>query len=81
MNHPAYQQAYNFTEGLINLGLQAQWWWMPFLSLALIVAVLRWLNRQARGAESMDDYTDQYHAWTEDRREARSRWRRWRRGG
>jgi|GEM_PF-4280521 len=80
MGHPAYQQAYEFTTGLIAMAFSIQWYWMPFLMMSVIVGLLKWLDRQARRSETVDDYERHFHEefrGTLDR--AGSRWRSWRR--
>lgn len=54
------QEVYDFVRGLINLVWIAMPWGLPFILLRLVVGLLRWAHRTARG-ETFDDMRTDYH--------------------
>lgn len=77
MNHPMYEAGYGMVINLIDMGLQVQFYFWPFLILSLIIFILNWLRRRSQGGGAdMADLSEEYVRLRGDLDRAPGRWRR-----
>jgi hypothetical protein len=74
MDHPAYTQAYDMTIALIDMGFQLQFFWLPLVLMAFVIAVLKWIYRRAVRGPDVDSYDEEYVQWRGHLDRMRPRW-------